>query len=133
MDERYERLKKYLEDEISQHQNAARIKGLTAHFLFGVVIVTSAVGLMNAAFNWFSKEVLSGIAVIPGIALITSSTFKFEARSRWNKMKQRKLEGLYRRLVFENESVSDISKELTKVLEELEQIRVALEKPMISK
>ncbi len=126
-------LTKYLQKEIGQHQNSARLKSILAHLLFWVVIVASGLGLLNIATNWFSKEVLSGIAIIPGIVLVISNTFKYEARAKWHKLKQRKLEGLYRKLTFEDWTANDISKEITIVLEELDKIRIELEKPVTSR
>jgi hypothetical protein len=130
---KHQELKKYLQKEISQHQKSARLKSILAHLLFWVVIIASGFGLLNIATNWLSKEVLSGIAVIPGIALVISNTFKYEARAKWHKLKQRKLEGLCGKLMFEDGTVSDISKERTIVLEELDKIRVELEKPVPSR
>lgn len=130
---KHQELKKYLQREIGQHQNSGRLKSILAHLLFWIVIIASGLGLLNIATNWFSKEALSGIAIIPGIALIVSNTFKYEARAKWHKLKQRKLEGLCRKLMFEDGAVSDISKEITIVLEELDKIRIELEKPVASR
>lgn len=130
---KHEELKKYLQKEIQQHQKSARLKSIVAHLLFWVVIIASGLGLVNITTQWFSKEGLSAIAIIPGIALVISNTFKYEARSKWHKLKQRKLEGLCRKLMFEDGRVNDISKETTLVLEELDKIRVELEKPVTSK
>lgn len=126
-------LKEYLQKEIRQHQSSARLKSVLAHLLFWCVILTSAIGLINTSTGWLSKEELSGIAVIPGVALVIANTFKYEARSKWHKLKQRKLEGLYMRLIFQGATVSNISKEITEVLEELDKIRVELEKPVNSR
>lgn len=126
-------LKAYLQKEIQQHQSSARLKSFLAHLLFWIVIAASALGLMNTSTDWLSKEALSGIAVIPGIALVITNTFKYEARSKWHKLKQRKLEGLCMRLMFEDASVNDISKEVTVVLEELDKIKIELERPINSK
>ena len=64
---KHQELKKYLQKEISQHQNSARLKSILAHLLFWIVIIASALGLINITTNWFSKEALSGIATIPAI------------------------------------------------------------------
>lgn len=126
-------LKRYLEKEIKQHQSSARLKSTLAHLLFYCVIITSGLGLINVSTNWFSPKELSGIAIIPGIALLISNTFKYEARAKWHKLKQRRLEGLCRKLVFEDATVNEISKEITLTSEELDNIRVELEKPVTSK
>jgi hypothetical protein len=126
-------LKKYLEKEINQHRNAARLKSILAHLLFWIVILASGLGLLNIAIHRVSNELMSGIAIIPGIVLIVSNTFKYEARAKWHKLKQRKLEGLCRKLMFEDATANDISKEITIVLEELDKIRVELEKPVTSR
>jgi hypothetical protein len=127
--ENFNALKKYLDDEIHQHQLAARIKNVLAQLLFLVVIAVSGLGLINESTHWFSGAELSGLSAIPGIILILTNTFKFEARSKWNKLKQRKLEGLYRKLIFENIPVEQISKEITIELEKLDEVRIELVKP----
>jgi hypothetical protein len=128
--EKSKRLEFYLQKEIKQHQFSARIKNITAQLLFLLVIIVSGLGLLNSATNWFEKKGLTVLAVIPGIIVLITNTFKFEARAKWNKLKQRKLEGLYRKLQFENASVEDVSKEMTIELEKLDAIRVQLEKPI---
>jgi Ni/Fe-hydrogenase subunit HybB-like protein len=131
--EKHTALKRYLEKEIRQHQQSARYKSIAAHLLFWCVILASALGLINTSTGWFSNKLLSAIAVVPGIAIIIANTFKYDARAKWHKLKQRKLEGLCRRLVFENAPVEEISKAITIELEELDKLKVALEKPVTSK
>ncbi len=128
----FECLKKELQREIQQHRNAARFKGIMAHLLFWVVIAASSGSLVYSVVTKPDTRILSILGIIPGIALAITNTFKYEARAKWNKLKQRKLEGLCRRLVYENGVVSDISKELTLILEELDKERVGLEKPATS-
>ncbi|CAC9972517.1 MULTISPECIES: hypothetical protein [Flavobacterium] len=126
---KFNELKEYLEKEIRQHQFASRTKNVLAQTLFFLAIITSGICLINVATNWFSKTELSAIAAIPGIILLITNTFKFEARSKWNKLKQRKMEGLYRKLIFENATVETISKEITDELEKLDETRIELVKP----
>lgn len=128
--ENFKELVNYLEKEIDQHQSACRIKNVLAQLLFLITIVFSALALINTGFDWFNPKELSIIAAIPGIILIVSNTFKFEARSKWNKLKQRKLEGLLNKLKFENVSVTEISKEMREELEKLDEMRIQLEKPI---
>jgi hypothetical protein len=73
------------------------------------------------------------LVIIPGIALVIANTFKYEARSKWHKLKQRKLEALCNKLVYEDATASEISKEMNIVLEELDDSRTGLEKPLTSK
>ena len=103
-----------------------------AHLLFWIVILASGWSLVNSVSHEPSREISSLLGIVPGIILIIANTIKYEARSKWNKLKQRKLEGLYRKLTLEGASVSDVSKELTLVLEELDKERVGLEKPIIN-
>ncbi|MFC1224564.1 hypothetical protein ACFE6N_12190 [Pedobacter sp. BG31] len=122
-------LVKYLEKEAKQHQSACRIKNVLAQLLFLITITFSALGLINTGTDWFNLKEMSAIAAMPGIILIFSNTFKFEERSKWNKLKQRKLEGLLFKLKFENAMVEEISKEMREELEKLDEMRVQLEKP----
>ena len=128
--ENFNDLVKYLEKEINQHQSACRFKNVLAQLLFLIIILFSALALINTGTNWFNIKELSIIAAMPGIILIFSNTFKFEARSKWNKLKQRKLEGLINKLKFENASVEEISKEMREELEKLDEMRIQLEKPI---
>lgn len=123
-------LVRYLEKEIKQHQSACRLKNVIAQLLFLVIIIFSALGLINTGTDWFDIKQMSIIAAMPGIILIFSNTFKFEARSKWNKLKQRKLEGLLNKLKFEGASVAEISKEMREELEKLDEMRIQLEKPI---
>ena len=123
-------LVKYLEKEIKQHQTACWIKNVIAQLLFLTVIFFSALGLLNTGTEWFSIKQMSAIAAMPGIILIFTNTFKFDARSKWNKLKQRKLEGLLNKLRFEGATVAEISKEMREELEKLDEMRVQLEKPV---
>ncbi len=123
MDQQVEKINElvtYLEKEIKQHESACKIKNVIAQLLFFIIIIVSALGLINPGTDWFTMKGMSIIAALPGIILIFSNTFKFEARSKWNKLKQRKLEGLLNKLKFEGASVSEISKEM----------RIQLEKPI---
>jgi hypothetical protein len=126
----FDELKNYLKKEIRQHQLAAQWKSALAQLLFLIVILTSGLGLINTATNWFNKEGLSALAVIPGIILLISNTFKYEARAKWHKLKQRKLERLCNKLTYEKATVEEISREMSESLEELDKIRVELEKPI---
>jgi len=123
-------LKNYLSKEIAQHQFTARLKNSTAQLLFLSVIVISALGLVNPGTKWFGTDGLTVLAVVPGIILLICNTFKFEQGSKWNKLKQRKLEALYRRLVFEDAPIDEISKEVSTELEKLDELRVLMEKPI---
>ena len=127
-----EKLVNYLQKEIKQHQQSALVKGFIAHLLFWCVIVTSSLGLFST-FSDKIKLILPVLVIIPGIALVIANTFKYEARSKWHKLKQRKLEALCNKLMYEDASASEISKEMNVVLEELDKVRTALEKPLTSK
>jgi hypothetical protein len=125
-------LKNYLDKEIRQHQSAARLKSGIAQFLFWGAIAASAIGTVNPATKWFPSEAaISILAAIPGVVLLIMNTFKYDARSKWHKLKQRKLDGLYRGLAFENKGTEETSAALTKALEELDKIKVDLEAPSI--
>jgi len=129
--ENFNDLVKYLEREAKQHQSACKIKNFIAQLLFLTIIIFSALGLVNTGTGFFELPEMSAIAAMPGIILIVANTFKFDERSKWNKLKQRKLEGLLSKLKFENATVEEISKEMREELEKLDQARVQLEKPII--
>jgi hypothetical protein len=128
--ENFKDLVQYLEKEAKQHQTGCRIKNFIAQLLFLTIIIFSALGLVNTGTKFFNLAEMSVIAAMPGIILILANTFKFDERSKWNKLKQRKLEGLLSKLKFENATVEEISKEMREELEKLDQTRVQLEKPI---
>jgi hypothetical protein len=128
----FQELKDYLNKEIRQHQNAARFKSGIAQFLFWGAIAASFIGTVNPATKWFpSGAAISILAAIPGVVLLIMNTFKYDARSKWHKLKQRKLDGLYRGLAFENKGTEETSAALTLALEELDKIKVDLEAPSV--
>ncbi|MFP5438203.1 MAG: hypothetical protein ACLGH8_10480 [Bacteroidia bacterium] len=124
----YEQLKKYLEKEIKQHQTASRLKNIVVQLLYLFIIICYALVLLKDVAG-ISKEFSLAIAGMPGIILLISNTFKYEEKAKWNKLKQRKLESLCRKLIFENASIEEISREISIELEKLDQLRVALNKP----
>ena len=131
-DEARKELKNYLDKEIHQHQNAARVKSFTAQILFWGAIAASAIGTVNPATKWFPSEAsISVLSAIPGVVLLIMNTFKYDAKSKWHKLKQRKLEGLYRGLVFEKKGTEECSIALTTILEDLDKNKIDLEAPSV--
>ena len=131
-EEAHQELKNSLAKEISEHKWAARVKSWIAQLLFWGAIAASAISTVNAATKWFSSEAATSIlSAIPGVVLLIMNTFKYDAKSKWHKLKQRRLEGLYRGLAYENKGTVETSAALTRVLDELERIRVDLEAPRI--
>jgi hypothetical protein len=128
--ESFNDLVKYLEKEAKQHQSACRTKNFLTQLLFFAIIICSALGLVNTKLPFIDLPEMSIIAAMPGVLLIVSNTFKFSERSKWHKLKQRKLEGLLSKLKFENATVEEISKEMREELEKLDDMRVQLEKPV---
>lgn len=121
-------LKSYLRKEICQHQWAARIKNIVVQLLYLSVIVFYAITALKGYFQLTAEQSVAA-AAMPGIILLLVNTFRYEEKAKWNKLKQRKLDALYRKLIYEEASEKEISAEMTTALENLDQLRVALNKP----
>ena len=118
-----------LEKEINQHKNAARFKSAITQLLFWISISASALAGLNLATKYFDVTGVSILATIPGIVLIINNTFKYSAQARWHKLKQKKFLGLRNQLEYEGQSVDVVSKSLTALEAELEDLRVEMELP----
>lgn len=128
--ENKEKLERYLVKEIRQHQWAARTKMCVIHFLYFTAIICFGLALLQTENKILPKELHSIIIILPAVIMLIANTFKYDEKAKWNKLKQRKLEGLQRKLIFENVAAEEISKEITIELEKLDSMKVELEKPI---
>jgi hypothetical protein len=125
----HETLRRYLETKIRKHQYYALVRRLIAWALLLAAMFAGALVVINVGTKWFSADQLSALTGAAAILLALLRMGKFQEQAGWNKLKQRKLEGLYRRLVYEGIEDRLISAELTKADEELEKMRIWLQIP----
>ena len=125
-----EQLQHYLDTESRQHQHLARWNARTAVVLVLVGIFASGVASVHAAAGqpWGALPG-AAIAAIPAALLLINNTIKFDERSRWHKLKQRKLEAFRRELSYQGASSRDVAARLNLMLEEMESTRVELGVP----
>src|SRR5262245_28627789 len=106
-----------LAERISGCRRNARANYFAEYFFLCIAVAASATATISvAADSSFPKELNAALAALPGIILLLTSTFKFEARSGWWWDKYYGLDQLYRELKYEDASESDISKKMTEFL-----------------
>lgn len=103
-------------ERISGCRRNARGNYFVAYFFLCVAVAASATATISVAAGSFPKELNAALAALPGIILLVTTTFKFEARSGWWWDKYYGLDALYRELKYEAASESDISKKMTEFL-----------------
>ena len=118
----------YIQKEIAQHKGAARLKSGVAQIALVAGVFASFIASVQAALpaSDSAAPLRVTVAAIPGLVVLFNSTLKYEARGRWHKLKQRKLEALLFELKFRDGSVTDIASRLTETLEQLDAIKTEL-------
>jgi hypothetical protein len=119
----------YLQSEIRKHQRYSLVRRLIVLALLFVAVSLGALVVVNVGTKWFTADQLSALTGLSGLLLAFLRLGRFQEQARWNKIKQRKFEALHRRLTFEGVEDKVISAELTRINEELEQIRIWVEVP----
>lgn len=122
-------LRSYLETKIAKHQRYALARRLIAWALLLAATFVGALVVINVGTKWFSADQLSALTGAGAVLLALLRVGKFQEQASWNKLKQRKLEALCRRIVYEGMEERLVSAELTKADEELERMRVWLQIP----
>jgi hypothetical protein len=98
----------------------ARVNYFVAYALLAVAVGASATSAIAVASDAWTKEVNAILASLPGIIVLATSTFRFEARADWWWSKHHAIDALHRGLTFEGKSDSEVSRELTAFLREHE-------------
>jgi hypothetical protein len=124
-----ESLREYLHAQIRKHQLYALVRRLIVWTLLLAAVLLGSLVVVNVGTKWFTADQLSALTGAGAILLALLRLGKFQEQAAWNKIKQRRLEGLYRRLLFEGAEEKLISAELSQVNEQLEKMRVWLEIP----
>jgi hypothetical protein len=124
-----EKLEEYLTEEIQKHRIYSMAKRVAAWALLLAATIAGGLVVVNVGTKWFDADQLSALTGIGAALLALLRWAKFQEQAKWNKLKQRKLEGFYRQLMFEGADERTISAELTKTMEELERMRAWLQIP----
>ncbi|HEX9930103.1 MAG TPA: hypothetical protein VGB02_16335 [Pyrinomonadaceae bacterium] len=129
-DQSKKKLREYLEKEMRQHDRAAKYKSLAAHLLLWIAIISSALATFNIKVGWLKDENVNVLAAVPVVILYIISTFKYEARARWHKVKARALQGFLFELDFKkNVETDELSIRVMQKLIELDDIKGELGVP----
>ena len=119
-----QQLEEYLTSKIDRHRQLARQKRWISSVLLLGVLATGAVVLVNVGTKWLDSDGVTAVGGLGAALLAVLHRFRFQEWAKWNKLKQRALEGLRRELIFEDVPVADVSRRLTKVQEKFEAARI---------
>jgi hypothetical protein len=105
--------------EIFQRRKAARRRFVIARLLLWMGIGASVLGAVNPTIEWLAPDFWTSVlAGMPGVVLLLMHIFKYDARAESHKRKQRRLEAVYKGLVFDGGRTKDASALLTIQAEE---------------
>jgi hypothetical protein len=111
----------YLCYEIFRYRKAAKRRFLVGRFLLCVGIGARVLGIVNSTTRWLAPDAWTSVlAAVPGIVLLLTQIFKYDARAEWHKRQQQSLEALYKRFVFDGASPEEASALLATISEELD-------------
>jgi len=115
-----------LKDDLAGRMKGAVVRArgnyICAYGLLIVGVLASTMATISVAAGAekaFSPILNAVLAAIPGVVVLATSTFKFEARAGWWWERYYGLDALDRRLTFENRVVEEVSRDLTKFVHEL--------------
>lgn len=104
-------------DDLKRRYMACRVRGranyCAAYFVLVLAVASSGLAALSVAAEIWPKAVNAVLAALPGAIYLVNRQFRFEERSRWWFEKFYVIEGLYRGIVREGRSESEISRELT--------------------
>lgn len=99
----------------------ARVNYFFAYAMLAVAVAASAASsLAVAADIAWPKEAKAILAALPGILALAAGTFKLEKRADWWWTKHHELDALQRGLKVEGRSEADVSRDLSRLIRELE-------------
>ena len=102
-------------------KSQARWNYRAALAVLSVAVATSITASILAGIETVPRWLASAVAATPAAMLLISSVFRFEEKSAWYYRKHRKLARILRALRHENAAIPDISREFSKVEEEMEE------------
>ena len=99
----------------------AKANYFAAYALITIAVASSTAATIAVAAGALTKELNAVLAALPGIIVLATTTFKFEARSDWWWAKHQTLEALYRGLKYEERVEKEVSQEMTAFLKKHEE------------
>lgn len=120
MDDIRERLLSELRERIEFDNRHAWRHLRLAVFWTWVAIVGSVGSSILAALGTVPSWVIAILAVVPGIVIVIVQRFSFYKRSRWHCLVETHLRKLVRAIEYENASPSEISKQFSDLMLEME-------------
>jgi hypothetical protein len=82
--------------EVEHYRCLARGNYFTVWILYFLSVGASIAATFMAALGTFDKTPLAVVTAIPGVVLLLTNTFKFNARSQWHYEKRLRLQALSR-------------------------------------
>lgn len=121
------------EDLAKRVGGCARVARANYYFAYGLLIIavvaSATASIAAASGQWLSNELTAVLAALPGVIVLATSTFKFDSRAEWWWSKHHRLDALYRGLAYEGRTDTEVSRELSDVVKELETKWPAFGKP----
>ena len=118
-----------LQSEAAKTRRNARRNYYVAYGLTVIIVVSSIIATIFAGVDK-EPEITAFIAAIPAALVFINTTFKFERKSVWHWKKNKKIESLIRALKYENADAGKISKEYSKLDQEMDEEWISFGNPL---
>jgi hypothetical protein len=115
-----EDLERTLDREVQRATRYARRNYGAAYIAAAITVCSSVAATICVSITDVPKWATSLLAAIPAAVLAIRSTFQFETKAAWHWRKAIRVEALLRALKFENHSPDQVSREFSKMLDEME-------------
>lgn len=110
---------KELDKEISKRFIYSKLDFMLNHFLLLTVVFASSYPAFAQIFGNGQSKFTAAIAAIPALILLFQRTFKWEQRGEWHWDYRRRLKSILRETRDQGLTLSEASKKLSKLEEEL--------------
>jgi hypothetical protein len=77
-------LKRELTTELHRHKRLATANYQAAYWFSALAVLASVVAGLSVASDWFTRDKLAILSVLPGAILILFDRLKFEERADWH-------------------------------------------------
>jgi hypothetical protein len=102
----------HLEKRSSKFRTDARRNEHMASLVRAATILASFLAALTSAFPDSPRLLVTILAIIPGTALVISTTFGFDRRALWHRRRRYEYEAARMRLLYEGAAAPDISREI---------------------
>ena len=118
-----------LQNEAAKTRRNAQRNYYVAYGITVIIVVSSILATIFAGVGK-GPEITAFIAAIPAALVFINTTFKFERKSAWHWKKNKRIESLIRALKYESADVGQISKEYSKLEQEMDEEWISFGNPL---